>query len=210
MTNTTAAAATAAPAGNPCLCSTFEIVTREFELENGQPDYEAETTGCTSWTAREFAPGHDAKLKALLIRAGINGWDVRRNLGGMVAISDAQKAASDFAFAYMVDQGITRGRAKAAAKADRNAAKAERPKTGRVARKVGKPAVAPAASTREHIVAAIAATETVEIPAEAPATTQIKVGRWEYAATIDAAGDAHYTSGKGAAAVAVKGTYKLV
>lgn len=209
MTNTTAAAATAAPAGNPCLCSTFEIVTREFELENGQPDYEAETTGCTSWTAREFAPGHDAKLKALLIRAGINGWAVRRNLGGMVATSDAQKAASDFAFAYMVDQGIARGRAKAAAKADRNAAKAERPKA---ARKNKATTPAPAASTREHIVAAIAATETVEVPAEAPAveTVTVKVGRWEYQATIDAAGDAHYTSGKGAAAVAVAGTYKVV
>ena len=204
MTKTTAAAATtAAPIANPCLCSTFAAIKQHITLGNGQPDTIEEVTGCTATTAREFAPGHDAKLKALLIRAGVAGWEVRQgNITG-----SAEKAAAQFAFAYMVDQGIARGRAKVAAKADRNAAKAERPKA---ARKTKAATPAPAASTREHIVAAIAATGAVEIPAEAPATTQIKVGRWEYAAMIDAAGDAHYTNAKQVAAVAVKGTYKLV
>lgn len=210
MTNTTTAAAktaaaAAAPIANACLCSTFAVITGHLTLGNGQPDTTEETTGCDAVTAREFAPGHDAKLKALLIRAGVDGLEVRQ---GSIT-SSAQKAASQFAFAWMVEKGIERGRAKAAARAEKKAAKADRPRTGRATRKV---AQAPAASTREHIVAAIAATETAEIPAEAaPAvdSVQIKIGRWFYAATIDASGDAHYTNGKGVAAVAAKGIYKL-
>lgn len=204
MTNTTAAAKTAAAAIlNPCTCSQFAAIVREFTLGNGQPDTDEQTTGCTATTAREFAPGHDAKLKALLIEAGTNGWEVRQ---GNIT-SDAMKAASQFAFAYMVEAGIKRGKEKAAAKADRNSARvarADRPK-GRVTRKV---TTAPAASTTDHVVATVAPAAAPVAPA-APATVKIKVGRWEYAATI-VDGDAHYTSGKGAAAVAVKGTYKLV
>jgi hypothetical protein len=203
MTKTTAAAAatTAAPIANPCLCSTFAAIKQHITLGNGQPDTIEEVTGCTATTAREFAPGHDAKLKALLIRAGVAGWEVRQgNITG-----SAEKAAAQFAFAYMVDQGIARGRAKAAAKADRNAAKAERPKA---ARKAKSATPAPAASADQHVVTTVAAPEPVA--EAAPATTRIKVGRWEYDATIAPNGDAHYTSGKGQPAVSVQGVYKLV
>lgn len=40
--------------------------------------------------------------------------------------------------------------------------------------------------------------------------TKIKVGRWEYDATIDDKGDAHYTNARGEEHTAVSGTYKLV
>lgn len=200
MTNTAATAK--APILNPCLCSQFEIVTREWTDEQGQPHIETEGTGCTATTAREFAPGSDAKLKSLLIKAGVAGLEVRQNLGGVVHSGDALTMARQFAFAWMVEKGIERGRAKLAAQAERKAAKAERP-AGRVSRKVAKPQ-APAASTGEHVVAAIAAPA-----AEVPATVEIKVGRWQYLATIDAQGDAHYTNAKQVSAVAVKGTYKL-
>lgn len=199
MTNTTAAATKTAVEPTPCLCSHYEIVVREFETPDG-PDYDAESTGCVSTTGREFAPGHDAKLKALLIDAGVRGLQVRYNGGGSATLGAAENMAAGFAFSYMVINGIERGRAKAAAKAERKAAKADRPAKTRKAK-----AAAPAASTDGHVVAVVA-----ETPAqEAPATVQIKVGRWEYSATIDEAGDAHYNTAKGDAAVAVKGVYKL-
>lgn len=192
----TAAAATAVEA-TPCLCGKYEVVLEEFDTPNG-PDYTAETTGCNETTGNEFAPGHDAKLKSLLIRAGVAGHAVR--YGSLTTTAD--KAAQGFGFAHMVLAGIEKGKAKVAAKADRSAAKAERraaaPRKGKAA---------PAAATGERVVA-------VATPAEAPAaevaeTVRVKVGRWEYDAVI-VDGDAHYTNAKQLPAVAVKGTYKLV
>lgn len=191
------AAAAAVVEATPCLCSKYEVVIREFDTPNG-PDYDAEGTGCTETTGNEFAPGHDAKLKSLLIRAGVAGHAVR--YGSLTTSAD--KAAQGFGFAHMVLAGIEKGKAKAAAKADRNAAKAERraaaPRKGKAA---------PAAASGERVVA-------VAAPAEAPAapaaeTVRVKVGRWEYDAVI-VDGDAHYTNAKQLPAVAVKGTYKLV
>lgn len=203
MTNTAAAATTAAPIKNACICSTFAAIKKEFTLGNGQPETIDETTGCTESTTREFAPGHDAKLKALLIRAGVNGWDVRQ---GSIA-SSARKAAAQFAFAYMVDAGIERGLAKKAAKADRKAARAAAPKRERATKSAQMPRPVGA-----HVVAAIPAVvqaDEAETPAQAE-TVRVKIGRWEYNATIDQAGTAHYTTAAGAAAQAVKGVYKLV
>ena len=199
---TTATAATATPAeAMPCMCSKYQVVLREYEV-GGQPEVETEGTGCTSTTGNEFSPGHDAKLKSLLIRAGVAGHAVR--YGSLTTSAD--KAAQGFGFAHMVLAGIEKGKAKAAAKADRNAAKAERraaaPRKGKAA---------PAAASGERVVAVAAP---AEAPAEAPAapaaeTVRVKVGRWEYDAVI-VDGDAHYTNAKQLPAVAVKGTYKLV
>lgn len=205
-TATTAAKTAAAPVLNNCLCSTFEIVTREFEV-NGEPDYDAETTGCNETTAREFAPGHDAKLKSLLIRAGVAGFPVRRNLGGMASTSDAAGAARDFAFGYMVQTGIERGLAKQAAKAEKKAARKSAPKA-----KAEKVAVEMPRKVGAHVVATIAqAVEAANTP-EAPAAdvVRIKLGRWEYSAVIAPNGDANYKTAKGADAHAVAGTFKVI
>ncbi|OOC52625.1 MULTISPECIES: hypothetical protein [Nocardiopsis] len=96
----------------PCHCARF---TNE---ETG------EATGCTKTTTREFAPGHDAKLKSLLIRAGAMGAEVRRVVDGMALTGDAVKAAEGYGFAHMVASGIERAHAKARAKAERAAARA--------------------------------------------------------------------------------------
>jgi hypothetical protein len=65
------------------------------------------TTGCTATTRRTFAPGHDARLKGFLIRAGIAGHTVR--VGDDDAARDAQAVANQFGFGYMVAEGIRRG-----------------------------------------------------------------------------------------------------
>lgn len=81
------------------------------------------TTGCTATTKRTFAPGHDARLKGFLIRAGAENMLVR--VGDDVNTS-AQAVAEQFGFGYMVADGIKRAGEKAFAKELRNLKKAAR------------------------------------------------------------------------------------
>jgi hypothetical protein len=164
-----------------------------------------------------FAPGHDAKLKSLLIQAGIAGMEVKQG----VITTDAATAARQFGFAPMVADGITRGLAKLAAKAEKAAA----PKAPRKAAKKNKEAAAERAAALTAKMAEVAGkvivsttpapvaepiVEAAPEATEAPAgTVQIKLGRWEYAATI-IDGDAHYADAKGVARVALEGNYKKI
>ena len=70
------------------------------------------TTGCKATTKRQFAPGHDARLKGFLIRAGRQNMLVR--VGEDVNTS-AQAVADQFGFGYMVREGIARPRKAAKA-----------------------------------------------------------------------------------------------
>jgi hypothetical protein len=214
MTKTPAAA----KALSNCACSEFEIgITTE---EDGQPDFDGSNTECSSTTRRVFSPGHDARLKSLLIRAGVEGLEVRHNSG--ITYGDPVSAARQFGFAEMVAAGIQRSIAKAAAKAE----KANAPKAARKpAAKKNKEAAAERAAALTAKMAEVAGKVTIaETPApvaepiveaapevtEAPAgTVRIKLGRWEYSATIAANGDANYSDAKGNARVAVEGNYKL-
>lgn len=84
------------------------------------------TTGCTAQTPRNFAPGHDAKLKSLLIKAAIAGVDVTRSNGDGVTELSPLHAAEDFGFRAQVEKGVdTQARkdaVKSAKKAERQAA----------------------------------------------------------------------------------------
>lgn len=71
------------------------------------------TTGCTATTKRTFAPGHDARLKGFLIRAGRENMLVRV---GQDVNTSAQAVADQFGFGYMVREGIARGGRKPVAK----------------------------------------------------------------------------------------------
>ena len=113
----------------PCTCS-------QFSTAGGA------TTGCTKTTLREFAPGHDAKLKTFLIKAGIAGEMVTWTLAdGHPTSGQADAMAAKFKFGYMVSAGIQRAKdkaaEKAARKAEREAAKAAK-KAPKVTAKVGR------------------------------------------------------------------------
>lgn len=130
--NTDAKNATADEA-QACECSKYDAIPAdltEADLEAG--DFEVLTTGCTATTKRQFAPGHDAKLKSALIRWGALGLDIRRNEGGVASSATPAKHASRYAFAHMVTAGVKRAKAKAAEKArraeERAARKAKQPK----------------------------------------------------------------------------------
>lgn len=174
----------------PCACQHFEIEIWNGEVPEGADpaDYvDYVGTGCSQKTRRTFAPGHDAKLKGLLIQAGADGHGVRREVGGMASIGKAEKIAEAFGFEHQVKAGIQRLRAqreaKAAKKAEKPAAKAPRTQKQQKAEKI------------------VGITD--------PAT--IKVGRWTYEAVIDTKTNAAtFTSANGETKTVAEGKYKLV
>ena len=138
--NTTAAKKTETAEPTQCECSRYDALPADLtdaDLESG--DFEILTTGCTATTKRQFAPGHDAKLKSALIKWGALGLDIRRSEGGVATSASAAKHASRYAFAHMVTAGVKRAEAKAAEKArkaEERAARKAAPK--QVTAKVGR------------------------------------------------------------------------
>lgn len=107
MTATTAQVAKIAAELNVCQCGRFAVV---------KADGTKVRTGCTRTTKRLFAPGHDAKLKGILIRAGVAGEQVIREGEGNNGFTDPVKWGYSFGFGHMVEAGIKLARDKAAAK----------------------------------------------------------------------------------------------
>lgn len=112
----------------PCACSQYEVRTDEGVT----------STGCTAQTVRSFVPGHDAKLKSMLIKAAIAGQDVTRLATSEYPESTltARQAAEDFNFAGHIDKGVEthekreavrqeKADARAAKKAEADAKKAD-------------------------------------------------------------------------------------
>lgn len=83
----------------PCACSLVVAVAADGTTTR---------TGCTATTRRTFAPGHDARLKGFLIRAGRDGLHVREVGLGVAHETTAVKFAERFGFAHMVADGIAR------------------------------------------------------------------------------------------------------
>lgn len=104
MTNTTATQVITGR--HACACSGFKAVDAAGNV--------VATTGCIASTKRTFAPGHDARMKGFLIRAGREGNLVRTPEGGDDL--PAAKVADRFGFAHMVRDGIARKAAKRVAK----------------------------------------------------------------------------------------------
>lgn len=93
-----------AKVGMRCECGRWEVInpgTNEVE----------ETTGCTETTRNpnsRFAPGHDARLKGLLIRAGERGHRVREIGTDTNKLPTTVAARISSAMARRVEEGIKR------------------------------------------------------------------------------------------------------
>lgn len=79
---------------HPCQCGDFADAVTGARLQ------------CDGVTYRNFAPGHDARLKGFLIRVGREGHPVS-HLGSKTTMTPVE-AASRYGFAGMVDDGIKR------------------------------------------------------------------------------------------------------
>lgn len=92
---------------HPCACGnySFEVLIHE---NVGGGVWQQKTTGCTATTQSTFAPGHDAKLKSLLIAAGVGGHQVRKVHYDTVTVKDALGVAADLGWENLVREAIAR------------------------------------------------------------------------------------------------------
>lgn len=186
-----------------CACGTWvAIVTTETD-ENEQPDYNiVYSTNCDETTVKTFRPGHDAKLKSLLIQAGAQSLELT-DRGGL--FTDALGVARRYGFLAQVEAGIKRAGYKADAKAQREVGKAARREARATElgnRAQAKAAKAAANRTRREVATTPAAQDA--------ASVKIKVGRWEYDAEIDAAGNASYTDSHGEPQTREAGSFRIL
>ena len=119
---------------------------------------------------RTFAQGHDAKLKSLLIEAGVLGVQVGRRIEGVTTWMSVDSAADRFGFSHQVYDGIQAGKAVVSKKRDRESARALR-KTEKDIKKRKQEA--------------------------AKGQPQIKVGRWKYNVIEERENVYYYIDGKG-------------
>jgi hypothetical protein len=115
---------------SPCQC--FSTPSGNT-TDEGEPIYRS----CGLTTTGRFAPGHDAKLKSVLMNLAVAGQEYHRHDGGMLVSGDPAAMARDLAWSHFVDKAIernaannerraTRAAEQAAAKAEREAAKTKR------------------------------------------------------------------------------------
>ncbi|QNJ57690.1 hypothetical protein SEA_KEANU_85 [Streptomyces phage Keanu] len=167
-----------------CACQPF----------SGQ-DAKGETlsTGCTEVTPRTFRPGHDAKLKSLLIKVGSAGNQVTRTVDGEAEGMDVLHAAELFGFRDLVEKSVNAAKAKqeereakAQERADKKA-KAEAAKAEAKAKRERE-----AATKRAH---AKAIEEAAEAAKGNPGPAKAKVGRTTVDGEILADGTFKYKKG---------------
>jgi hypothetical protein len=104
----------------PCACSLYSV-----EVPDGDSTA-LEGVDCDAVSKGRFAPGHDAKLKSLLIKAGANGHKVyRANENGEDVLTTWQDAANEHGFGPKVHSGVELAQKRAGEKAEREAKRAE-------------------------------------------------------------------------------------
>lgn len=74
-------------------------------------------TGCTETNTRTFKPGHDAKLKSLLIQVGAAGGEVTKTVDGETEVMDPLHAADLYGFRNLVEKSVDAKKAEQADKA---------------------------------------------------------------------------------------------
>lgn len=171
---------------NICKCGHYLVMdeTRLMAAIAANPDTDIDPgeytdyagTDCQEGTDHEFAPGHDARLKGMLIRAGVAGQQVRTPDG---MITDAAGAARGFGFHHQVVEGIARGKMKLnakAAKASKSSSKSS--KKTELAQIVESEEAAHQHQRRQ-------AQERREDNAEFGFAARAKVGRWEYEGELE-------------------------
>lgn len=155
------------------------------------------STDCTAETVRTFGPGHDAKLKSLLIKAAIAGGDVTRTVDGVAVQMSPVHAAEEYGFRTQVEKGLAvhtakvtkrdeAAAARAAKKAEKDAAKAAA-KAAKDAEKAAKKAQADAFQA--------AADKANADKVAGPATA--KIGSQKYDGQVLADGTFRYTNAAG-------------
>ncbi|MGW0854734.1 hypothetical protein [Streptomyces sp. NPDC002690] len=93
---------TTSETAKPCECSSYSLLVLVHENTQGDKVWQQTTTDCTATTKRTFAPGHDSKLKSLLLQARDGGRQIRRTSGTTVVDRDAARVAADLGWEDLV------------------------------------------------------------------------------------------------------------
>lgn len=186
-----------------CECAYWEIGPVLDAEDPNVDQVEIHTTGCDRQTKRMFAQGHDAKLKSLLIKAGVEGWEVRfGRLHGVIMSMDAETAAARFGFGAQVESGI-RNRLDKLARSRKAIPAAPRAVGAEVvegsqegdaaeAEEIDVPAIPQAPAEQDDWADTEPGDEAVSTGIE---TVKGKVGRWIYDGVVAADGSFHYRAG---------------
>lgn len=94
---------------HPCACGSYAFEVLIHENLGGDKVWQQKTTGCAATTQSTFAPGHDAKLKSLIIAAGVGGHQVRQTTRDTVVAKDALRVAADLGWEDLVREAIAKG-----------------------------------------------------------------------------------------------------
>lgn len=170
----------------PCAC-------QFYSGQNAKGD--TLSTGCTEVTPRTFRPGHDAKLKSLLIQVGSAGNQVTKTVDGETSEMDPLHAAEEYGFRGLVEKSVEAAKAKEDARAakaqEREAKKAEAAQKKEAAKAERE---RKAAQKKVH---AKAVEDAAEARKSEPGPATAKVGRNKFDGEILADGQFKYTDAKG-------------
>jgi hypothetical protein len=170
----------------------------------------AEPEVCRASTTRLFAPGHDAKLKGRLIRAGVaDAMVTATDADGNTAELAPMEVARLFGFARQVHAGIALGKDKEQAKAERKAKREAEREARQLRREAEQAARAEAKAAKASKDAAFAAALAGLAEEATPALITAKVGRWLYTGTEQADGTFVYEDKQGKTKVAPVGGWTL-
>lgn len=217
-----------------CECQNWEIGETVDGEDGDEPEVTIFTTGCDKQTKRLFAQGHDAKLKSLLIKAGVEGLEVRwGRRTGVLVTTDYEGAARRFGFETQVIDGVRNrldklARSKKAIPAapktvgaevvegseegdtprvrDESAADYQRELAGNLGLIPEAPADQDGWSSDEQ-AGELLDEATDEVITSGVETVKAKIGRWEYEGVVAADGSFHYKSANGEDKVADAGKW---
>lgn len=133
---------------------------------------------CADETARKFAPGHDARLKGLLIRLHVAGEEYPRLIGGSVVTTTPMAVAKEYGWGHYLTDAKDRHAAKVKAKQERVAARV----AAHVEKAKAKGESKPSTKSLESLLPQTKAAKKGFHP------VRVKIGRWEYDATVEAEG----------------------
>lgn len=153
------------------------------------------STGCSEVTPRTFRPGHDAKLKSLLIQVGAAGNQVTKATDDEDVEMDPLHAAEEYGFRGLVEKSVESAKAKEEARAakakereDAKAAKAKEKEEAKAKREQA------AKAKKAHAEAVAKAAEDAK---GNPGPATAKVGRNKFDGEILADGTFKYADAKG-------------
>lgn len=176
----------------PCACKDYAV---KF-------DGQERTTACDAESRGVFAPGHDAKLKSLLIFAGTHGHRVEHRTDEGTHEMSHVEAAEQHGFRPQVEFAVSKAAEKAAAREQREALAAER-REQREREKVERREQREREKAERAERKRMAEEQEVRLPEPGPA--RALVGRSEFDGEISADGLFHYQA-DGSAQVAEKYT----